>query len=196
MSSPATALVEPRTRCWTKAEFYRLAELGVFTGQRAELLEGEIVVQSPQKAEHFTRTKRVARVLETHFGAGHDVRAQGPLDLGVHTEPEPDVAVVSGRLEDYEHAHPQTALLVVEVSDTTLVHDQTRKASLYARAGITDYWIVNLVAEQLEVYREPIPDTSQPYGYRYARTSVYFRKATLQPLGKPDVSIPVADLLG
>src|SRR6185369_4219155 len=83
---------EPVPRHWTKHEFYQLADLGLFVGQRAELIEGEIMVLSPQKAEHFTTTERVTNVLDGVFGAGFHVRMQGPLDLGAHTEPEPDVA--------------------------------------------------------------------------------------------------------
>lgn len=189
-------IVEPFSRRWTKDEFYRLGECGFFAGQRAELIEGEIMVQSPQKAEHFTAIKRVARILESHFGTGFDVRAQGPLALGQHTEPEPDVAIVTGQSEDYQKAHPQSALLVVEVSETTLVYDQTDKASLYAAAGIADYWIVNLVADQLEVYRCPAPDPDQPYGARYSSVTVYSRGATVSPLAKPGTPVAVTDLLG
>src|SRR5262245_10736836 len=131
-------LAEPRTRRWTRAEYYRLADMGLFHGQRVELIEGELMVQSPQKAAHFTTTDRVAELLRQHFGSGFHVRMQGPLDLGPHSEPEPDVAVVAGRREDYATNHPRTAVLIVEVCDTTLTSDRTRKASLYARAGLAD----------------------------------------------------------
>jgi Uma2 family endonuclease len=187
---------DPQTRRWTRQEFHRLAELGFFDGQRAELLEGEIMVFSPQKAEHFTATDRVATVLRDAFGAGFQIRMQGPIELGPHSEPEPDVAVVPGRREDYQHQHPRTAVLIVEVSDTTLASDRTRKASLYARAGLADYWIVNLVDEQLEVYRDPTPDEGQPYGHRYATRTVLRAGETIAPRGALQLVVSVADLLG
>src|SRR5436309_3025187 len=90
LSPPNMTETEPVARRWTKEEFYELAERGFFNGQRAELIEGQIMVQSPQKAEHFTATDRVRDVLAAALGAGFQVRMQGPLDLGLHTEPEPD----------------------------------------------------------------------------------------------------------
>ncbi|MFO0966068.1 MAG: Uma2 family endonuclease [Gemmataceae bacterium] len=186
--------VEPRTRTWSKEEFYRLADLGYFRGQRAELIEGEIMVMSPQKPEHYSTTEQAAEVLRDAFGRRFHVRVQGPIDLGPHAEPEPDVAVVAGRREDYRKKHPKTAALVVEVSDTTLVYDQTRKASLYARARLLDYWIINLVERQLEVYREPRADETQPYGFGYAAATVFQLDERVAPLVKPKALIRVADL--
>jgi Uma2 family endonuclease len=172
-----------------------MAELGLFRGQRAELLEGEIMVLSPQKAEHFTTTDRVTELLRDRFGPGFHVRMQGPIDLGPHSDPEPDVAVVAGTRDDYATRHPRTAVLVVEVSDTTLGSDRTRKASLYARAGIEDYWIVNLVDLQIEVYRQPRPDPTQAYGHGYASATVLLPPAAVSSLTVPGVSLAVADLL-
>src|SRR5205807_2759297 len=111
------------------------------------------------------------------------------------TEPEPDVSVVSGSSADYVQAHPTTAVLIVEVSDSTLRYDRGRKASLYARAGIADYWIVNLVDRRIEVYRDPVPDPTQHYGYRYSSQSVIVPPGTVTPLALPQAAIPAADLL-
>ena len=188
-------VAEPKPRLWTRDEFHRMADLGLFNGQRAELIEGEVMVLSPQKPEHFTTTDRVTDLLRQHFGAGYHVRMQGPIDLGPHSEPEPDVAVVRGRREDYGTQHPQTAALIVEVSDTTLSSDRRRKASLYARAGIRDYWIVNLVDHQIEVFRDPAPDPAQPYGHGYTSATTLVPPAAVSPLAAPGVSLPVADLL-
>ena len=131
-----TALVEPTQRRWTRDEYYRMADLGWFTGQRVELIDGEIMVLSPQGPLHVTSTERVRRVLEQACGAGVWVRMQFPVDFGMYSEPEPDVSVVTGSLDDYTSAHPTTALLIVEVSDSTLSYGRNRKASLYARVGI------------------------------------------------------------
>jgi Uma2 family endonuclease len=184
-----------RRRRWSKREYYRLGELGFFRGQRVELLEGQIVVLSPQKPEHSFTLDQVARVLQTPFGQGHWVRMQLPLDLGQTSEPEPDISVVQGHPAQFRTAHPTAAVLIVEVSDTTLSYDRGRKASLYARAGILDYWIVNLVQRQVEVYRDPIPDRAQHYGFRYATRADRLPPAVLNPLALPQAAISVADLL-
>jgi Uma2 family endonuclease len=185
---------EPKLRLWKKAEYYEMARLGWFAGQRVELIEGEVMVLSPQKFSHYSTTDRTAEVLRNALGKGFWVRVQGPIDLGTHSEPEPDVSVVSGSRDDYSD-HPSMALLVVEVSDTTLASDRSRKASLYARAGFVDYWIVNLVDHRLEVYRNPAPDDGEPFGYRYCDITVLGLDDWVSPLTAPQTRIRVADLL-
>ena len=192
---PAPVDAEPTPRRWTREEYYRMGDLGFFHGQRVELIEGEIMVLSPQNAEHWTTTDRVAELLRSSFGSGYHVRMQGPIDFGPISEPEPDVAVVAGSRAQYATQHPATAVLIVEVSDSTLSYDRNRKASLYARAGIADYWIVNLVNHQLEVRRDPRPDPSQHYGYGYASVTTLVPPAVVNPLAAPQVSLAVADLL-
>jgi Uma2 family endonuclease len=186
--------VEPRTRLWTRAEFYQLADLGFFQGQRAELIEGKIMVLSPQNGPHASTVDRVAEVLRQGLGSGFWVRMQLPLNFTPSSDPEPDVSVVAGQRDDYTD-HPTSALLLVEVSDTTLAYDRRDKASLYARAGIGDYWIVNLVDLQLEVLRNPVPDLTQPYGHGYAHSTIHRSTASVTPLATPALLVRVADLL-
>jgi Uma2 family endonuclease len=188
------ALIEPRPRRWTREEFYRLAEQGLFQGQRAELIEGEIMVLSPQKWYHARTVDQVAEVLRAARPGAWWVRSQLPLNLSPLSDPEPDVSVVAGRRTDYTD-HPTTALLIVEVSDTSLAFDREYKGSLYARVGIADYWIVNLVDRQLEVYRQPVSDLQQPYGHRYAETVILKDPALVRPLTAPAVALAVADLV-
>jgi Uma2 family endonuclease len=183
------------SRRWTKDEYHRLGELGFFQGQRVELIEGRLMVQSPQNPSHATALLQVAGLLQQHFVRGHHVRPQLPLDLGAASEPEPDVAVVAGTIAQYRTAHPTSAVLIVEVSDTTLSYDRRRKGSLYARAGIADYWIVNLPRQRLEVYRGPVPDPRRPYGHRYSSRIDLAAPATVSPLALPQAVLPVADLL-
>jgi Uma2 family endonuclease len=185
--------VSPRR--WSKAEYYRLGELGFFHGQRVELLEGRIMVLSPQNPPHASTVLQVAALLGNLFGAGYHVRPQVPLDLGQTTEPEPDVAVVAGTLQQFLTAHPTSAALIVEVSDTNVSYDRKRKGSLYARAGVADYWIVNLVRRRLEVYRAPVPDANEVYGHRYSARTDLTPPAVVSPLALPQASVPVADLL-
>jgi Uma2 family endonuclease len=118
------------------------------------------------------------------FPQGFDVRTQLPLALGEYSEPEPDVAVVVGSARDYANAHPTTAVLVVEIADSTLALDRHTKASLYAAAGVPEYWIVNLVERQIEIYREPTPMDGTPFGYGY-RTRV-------MALPGEEIAVPIA----
>lgn len=192
---PASVEVEPTPRRWTREEYYRMGDMGFFDGQRVELIEGEIMVLSPQKAEHWTTTDRVAELLRASFGSGYHVRMQGPIDFGLISEPEPDIAVIVGTRSQYTTHHPQTAVLIVEVSESRLDYDRTRKASLYARAGIADYWIVNLVNNQLEVRRDPRPDPSQYYGHGYGSLTTLVAPAVVNPLAVPQISLAVVDLL-
>ena len=173
-----------------------MGELGWFEDQQVELLDGEIVEMPVPKNSHCVGTDNVAEVMRVWFPKDrYWVRMQMPLDLGLDCEPQPDVAVVDGSKSGYSD-HPQTALLVIEVSDTTLSMDRNRKAGLYARAGIQEYWIVNLVGQQLEIYRGPVADPSAPYGARYQNLEVRARgDNALPPLGQPQASIAVADLL-
>jgi Uma2 family endonuclease len=191
---PPVTPAEPDKRRWSRDEYYRMAELGWFDGQRVELIDGDVMVQSPQKFGHYAAVDRVAEALRDVFGPGFWVRQQAPMGFGAFSEPEPDVSVVAGRREDYTD-HPTTAALVVEVSDTTLPYDRNRKASLYAAAGVADYWIVNLVDLRVEVYRQPGPDGSQPYGAGYADRQVLLPPAAAAPLAVPGGSVAVARLL-
>src|SRR5687768_17446220 len=112
---------EPRRWRWTRDDYYRMAEVGLLPPDaRVELIDGEVLYMSPQRTPHFNAVSRGQRVLSRVFGEGYWARAQGPLSLNLEMEPEPDLAVVPGTEDDYEEAHPNTAVLVVEVSDTTL----------------------------------------------------------------------------
>jgi len=187
---------EPHLRLWTREEYLKMAEAGVFRpSERVELIGGRIVAMSPQNSPHFTAIRLVEEALRTIFGAGYDVRVQGPLDLSPSSQPEPDIAVVRGTVRDYASAHPTTALLVVEVSESSLAFDRGEKASLYANASIPEYWVVNLPDSRLEVYRDPIPMPGQLYGYGYRSCVRYLATDTVTPLAAPQGAIKVADLL-
>jgi Uma2 family endonuclease len=186
----------PRPRLWTREEYYRMAEAGVFRpGERVELIGGKIVTMSPQNSPHFTAICLVEDGLRAIFGTGYVVRVQGPLDVSPSSQPEPDIAVVQGSVRDYASAHPTTALLVVEVAESSLSFDRGEKTSLYASADIPEYWVVNLQDNRLEVYRDPVPTTGQPYGYGYQSCTHYFAADAVIPLAAPHGTIKVAALL-
>ena len=182
-------IIERAPRTWTRCEYDQMVEAGVLGPEdRVELIEGEILTMSPQKSPHVKGVHRVFRCLSAAFGPGFWVRAQAPLAILADSEPEPDVAVVAGELDDHDDAHPSTALLVVEVADTSLAFDRLRKGRVYARAGIPEYWILNLNEAVLEVYREP-------RGESYAERIVLAAPDSIAPLARPETSISVAELL-
>src|SRR5206468_9545262 len=121
-----------------------------------ELLDGLLIVREPEGGRHAVIVGRVRRALEAAFGQGCYVREDKPFALDDMSEPEPDVVVVRGPDSRYIDQHPSKQLLIVEVAESSLNRDRTFKARLYARAGVADYWIVNLVDEVLEVYRRPV----------------------------------------
>jgi len=189
------AVGEPiiRTRRWTRREYDRLIELGVLhEDEPIELLAGRLVVREPQHTPHATATQLAAETLRAAFGAGWMVRVQLPLALDDESEPEPDVAVVRGAPRDYVREHPSTPVLVVEVAHASLRADRTLKARLYARAGIGDYWIVNLVDRVLEVHRSPTGPRPRPV---YADIRRIDPSDSIAPLAAPAAGIVVADLL-
>ena len=151
-------------RRWTRAEYDRMIEHGLFgPDERLELIDGEILTVTPQGTPHAGTIGLVQDVLCVVFGHTH-VRVQLPFALDPASEPEPDLAVVAGTPRDYLAAHPDSALLIVEVAETTLGFARRSKGSLYARAGIAEYWIVNVGDGALEVYRNPAEDRAAPYG--------------------------------
>jgi Uma2 family endonuclease len=192
-----TSVLEPyvKTKRWRRVEYERLVELGVFVGERLELLDGLLVVQEPQHSPHAATVAHVAHVLAVAFGSGWHPRLHSPLALDDDSEPEPDVAIVGGAPFDYVSGHPSTAALVVEVADSSLRLDRRLKSGLYARAGLREYWIVNLVDGALEVHRAPQPEADAPYGWVYRSVEVLRPPATVTPLAAPGAHIAVGDLL-
>ena len=191
------SVVEPyvKTRRWRRVEYDRLVDLGIFVGERLELLDGLLVVRQPQGSPHAAIVAQVGQVLASAFGAGWHPRLQAPIALDEDSEPEPDVAVVAGTPRDYVGAHPSTATLVVEVADSSLRLDRRLKRGLYARASLAEYWIVNLVDGALEVHRTPHPAADAVYGWVYRSVEILRPPATVTPLGAPGAQVPVADLL-
>lgn len=147
------------------------------------------------RPSHASAVRRTEKACQRLFGDGFDVRCQLPLALGGRNEPLPDIAVVAGSAEDFDDEHPTTAVLVVEVPDSTLRYDRTTKASLYARAGIPEYWILDLVDRTLEVHRAPQVDRTQPLRYGYASVEIVPEDGSLSSLSSSNASVAVSDLL-
>jgi Uma2 family endonuclease len=182
-------------RRWKRVEYERLVDLGAFQGDPVELIGGDLVVAEPQGSAHATAVGAADDALRAALPPGWIVRAQMPVTLDDDSVPEPDLVVVAGARADYRGSHPARPALAIEVADWSLPFDRLHKGSLYARAGINDYWIVNLIDRVLEVYRDPGQDASAPYGWRYRWLETFTPPAVIVPLALPAVRVAVADLV-
>jgi len=160
-----------------------------------ELLDGLLVVKEPQHSPHRTAIVLTAQALGRAFGEDWFVQVQSPIALDARSAPEPDVCVVRGLPRDYTAEHPTRPALVVEVVQTGLRFARGRKAAAYARAGIADYWILNLVDRVLEVHREPARPGPALRRWSYAAIQTRGAGAMITPLAIPAAAIRVADLL-
>ena len=179
-----------RTRRFTVAEYHLMLDAGVLhEDDRVELLEGAIVEMSPQGEKHMRVITRLTRAFARQLGDEFQVRPQGPLTLG-DSEPEPDLAIV--RSEDAVSAeeHPRRAVLAVEVATSSLVPDRTVKSRIYARAGILEYWLVDVGGRCVEIRRGPDQDTAR---YRSVET-LKAPGALTSPPALTGFSFQVADL--
>ena len=182
-------------RRWTRAEYDRLVDRGVFEDEPLELIGGQLVVAEPQGSYHASAIGKASDTIRAGLPAGFVVRVQLPLALDDESEPEPDVAVVPGTHDDYRAGHPRRATLLLEVAESSLLFDRDTKGSLYARGAVADYWIVNLVERVLEVYRDPAREASAPFGWRYRSVERLTAPDRVALLALPAVRIAVADLL-
>jgi Uma2 family endonuclease len=186
-------IAEPRTKRWTREQYYQLAEQGWFRGQRVQLIDGEIIEMPPQGHEHARALIILDRWLhETFKGEDYIIRIQMPLNALENSEPEPDAALARGPIEKYSD-HPQTAILVIEVADSSLPLDR-KKASLYAACDVREYWIVDVEHRTIEVYRDPVADATAPRGFRYAPLKIVSGDGVVTPIAMPNRALKVADL--
>lgn len=180
----------PRPVQWTREQYHRMGRADWFREKHVELIEGEIYEMSPMNRPHWLSVSLVGAALREVFKTGYFVTTQLPVAAAESREPEPDGAVIAGAIRDYQDDVPATALLVVEVSDSTLRFDRSKKARTYAAAGIAEYWIINLKKKQLEVHREPDIERG-----KYGSVTILAAGATVSPLAAPKAKIKVADLL-
>jgi Uma2 family endonuclease len=151
------------------------------------LIDGVILEQGPMNPPHAITLGLVEEAIRTAFGSGWWLRHQSPLILSQDTDPEPDLAVVAGRPRDHA-GHPTTADLVIEVADSSLNFDTNEKRLLYARAGIREYWVVDINGRRLLVYRDPQASD-------YATQQALGPADSVSPLAVPAAVVRVADLL-
>ena len=173
-------------------EYHRMAEAGILSeDDRVELIEGEIVKMSPIGSRHAACVGRLNRLLQRLVGLDAIVRVQDPIRLDVYSEPEPDVALVNPREDFYsgEHPGPGDVLLLIEVADTSVERDLEVKLPLYARAGISETWLVKLPADTVEIH-------SRPDGGEYRETVRVKRGETVTSRTIPSLELAANDILG
>lgn len=189
------ATADPPRRRWTCAEFERAVDLGLFgSEERLELIEGDIIDKMAQNPPHAVALDLAEACVRSAF-PGHYIRGQKPLALDDTNQPEPDLAVVVGQPRDYIRSHPTSAVFVIEVADSSLAYDRGVKAALYARAGVPEYWIVNLCDRIVEVHRGPGPMKEQPLGFSYREVTRHAETDVIAPLQAAEMRIAVKDLL-
>ncbi len=151
-------MVNTQLRSFTIDEYHRAIEIGIIQdGERVELISGQIFNMAAKGTRHTVSTREIFKRLLNLIGNLADVQSQDPITLPDRSEPEPDIVIARLRADNYVNSHPTPAdiILVIEVADSTLNFDRNTKAALYAAAGISEYWIVNLVDDRLEIYRQP-----------------------------------------
>jgi Uma2 family endonuclease len=176
---------------FTVSDYYRMAENGVLhPDDRVELLEGEIIDMLPIGPFHAGANDRLARLFIRLAGDRCHVSIQNPVRLDDHSEPQPDLMLLTPADDDYtlRHPGPEDVLLLIEVADTTLAYDRGRKLPAYGRAGIAEVWIVNLVERTIEVHREP-------NFLGYGSTTVLHPGEVARPLAFADLAVEVSAVL-
>jgi Uma2 family endonuclease len=178
--------VAPDTiRPLSRKEYDRMVDLGMFEGEPIELLRGMLVTVSPQSWHHMEMIVWLTERFILSVDRSLSVRPQGPYAAGNWSEPEPDLAIV--RKDPSLRDHPGSALLLIEVADSSLNKDRGAKLGIYAEAEVPEYWIINLQSMTVEVYTEPAGD-------RYQHTLVLGDGDVLRPKLVPGVEIPVSEL--
>ena len=183
-------MLPTKAKLWTVDDYHRMVATGVLTGSdRVELLEGQVIEMSPQLPPHAATTQRAFRYLDRLLEAVAYVRMQLPVTLKPKSEPEPDIAVVRIDANEYgdRHPTPKDIFLIIEVADSTLLGDRQQKALVYAKAGIADYWILDVNAKQVYVFREPTP-------VGYQQEAIVAANTVLAPVVFPDITIPLNQL--
>ncbi len=192
---PAAARPGPQPFRWTIEQYRELGKLDAFQGVRTMLIDGEIFTTVMPSPPHDTAVSLIHEYLRTAFPTGHYIRNQMGFDIGTRNDPGPDLAVVPGSIRDYATRTPTTAVLVVEVAETSLAVDTTTKAELYATAGVPDYWVIDLENRRLLVYRDPEPLPAGLGATAYRTHLALGPTDTIAPLDASSAAITVADLL-
>jgi Uma2 family endonuclease len=172
------------------SEYHEMARAGILTeDDRVELLEGIIVAMPPIGSRHAFCVFRLTELFNGRRDTSIAVWAQNPILLGDDSEPQPDIAILRSRPNPDLLPKAGDVLLLIEVSDSSAGYDRSTKGRLYSRAGIAEYWIVDLTADRMDVFREPRAD-----GYGIARSARRGERVT--PVNIPAIELSVDEILG
>lgn len=177
-------------RLWTVNEYRRMTETGILDpDERVELIDGQIVSMSAKNPPHAATNLCAADYLRNLLTGLALIRIQDPVTLSANSEPEPDIAVVQIDPRMYQDFHPAPAniLLLVEIADTTLKTDRQRKGHAYAKAGIADYWILDVNTRQVYVFREPVAGN-------YRQETIFDEDGILSMLAFPEIEVQLGRL--
>jgi Uma2 family endonuclease len=183
----------PHVKRWTKDEYNELVDRGFFNGMRLYLFRGELIEMAPMGNPHAQSIMKGSNWAFATFRPAFEVRVQMPFSVPDESMPEPDLLICTLQQNEVK-PHPKSALLVIEVAESSLDHDRD-KALEYAAAGVQEYWIVDLNDRCIEVYRNPVPDRTAPLGFRYPPPTVVKENESLAPLALPTANIKASDLL-
>lgn len=189
-------MVERSPRRWTVEEYDKMAEFGVIgPEERVELLAGRVLQLSADDKSHSDSVAMANNLLVRAYGKTHLVRVGLPIQVGEYSEVEPDFALVRPEQQGAARRHPTCADLVIEMSFTSLAYDRLRKTTLYASAGVPEYWIVNLVDRCLEQHLQPQKDTTAPFGASYSLRRVWQPEDEITPAHVPGPALVVGHLM-
>jgi Uma2 family endonuclease len=172
-------------------DYHRMAEVGIFSpDERVELISGQVMRMAAKGTAHTAAVTRINRLFGDRLGARVLLRLQDPIALDDYSEPEPDVAIVKPDPLDYEAHHPTVAdvFLVIEVADSSLKFDCEVKAIAYARSGISDYWVLDVVGRKLHVFRLPTAEG-------YQSETILLEGVAVFPIAFPDCEIWIEEML-
>ena len=182
---------EPMRWRFTVEDYYAMAEAGILSSdERFELLSGEIFAMAPIGSRHASCVDRLTNLLAAQVGLRAIARVQNPVRLNGGTETQPDLMLLQPQAEYYSSAHPGPGdvLLLIEVADTTVDSDRYHKLPIYARAGIVEFWMVNLQEDCVEVYTDPSATG-------YSSRSVVGVDGEVSPTAFADVSLAVGQII-
>jgi len=184
----AVEVVAGTRRRFTRAEYYRMVEVGILGKRdRVELIKGEIVEKFPVGRRHIAFVMNLSQLLILRLADRASVSVHGAVALTDDTDTEPDLAVLRRRSYKHREAFAEDAFMVIEVAEASLAYDRTTKLRLYVEAGIPEYWVVDCTSEIVEVYRHPGPD-----GYRDVTTITGTSALTVHAF--PDVTLTPAEI--
>lgn len=184
-------IVHLEKRLLSVKEYHKMEEVGILNpSDRVELIRGEIIKMSPFKSAHTSCVKRLTALMYRLVEELFTISVQDPITISDHSEPEPDLALLKYSEDFYAQKHPQPkdVILLIEVSDSTLEIDRHVKMTLYAEAGIKEYWIINLIDQYIEIYKKP-------EGANFKLREIFYPKDQVL-IPECQISIPVSDILG